>query len=542
VAATRPHARFGWVSVLVLLVALTQLVLQLWQIARGEAFRATALACDDTFYYLQTAWNLRHLGSVTFDGLHPTNGVQFLWFWVTAGLAYLVSTKAALLTVTLVVCAGLNALCCVPMLRLARRLNQPALAVLLALAWAFVTARFYLSGMENSLHAFILWCLVAELVAVLQRLTARPVRRPALERVTLLLVLLVWIRVDQALYAVVLGGLLGLLTLVRAGWSAARGTLVRSAVVAGLGAVILLAGFEAMGGTWLPVSALIKSGYLGWGTAAGQEALLRGLEQAFPLSVLAAWRLPAAWVAPLTAVLAALVTFVGLVVVHRGAAEGNAAARGFAVALVALVILAAVHTAYLAGLGDFAVYGRWYFSPLFVTGTLLTGLALHGVSGWVAARMPAWPVAQRVALGGAAALLALCAGLRQSWTFASDARYARSLAFARYELAQWVAQNVEPSARCAAWSAGVLGYYSERTVINLDGLVNGADYYATVLKGRERLTDYLRNENVRFVIDYVFTDEVRAATEAVTLARSYGGKAGQELEVRKLTPLALAAE
>jgi hypothetical protein len=542
VAAIRPLARFGWVSGLAVLVALTQLALQLWQVARGEAYRATALACDDTFYYLQTAWNFKQLGVVTFDGLHTTNGVQFLWFWVTAGLAYLVSTKTVLLTVTLVVCAGLNALCCVPMLRLARRLNQPTLAVLLALAWSFVTARFYLSGMENSLHAFVLWCLVAELVAVLQRLATCPVRRPALERVTLLLVLLVWIRVDQALYAVVLGGLLGLLTLVRGGWSATRGTLVRSAVAAGLGAVILLAGFEAMGGTRLPVSALIKSGYLGWGTAAGQEVLLRGLEQAFPLSVLAAWRLPTAWAAPVAAFLAAIVTFVGLVVAHRRAAGGAAAARGFTVALVTLVVLAAVHTAYLAGLGDFAVYGRWYFSPLFVTGTLLTGLALQGISGWFAVRMPAWPVAQRAALGGAVALLALCAGLRQSWTFASDARYARSLAFARYELAQWVAQNVEPSARCAAWSAGVLGYYSERPVINLDGLVNGADYYAAVLKGRERLTDYLRNENVRYVIDYEFTDDVRAVTEAVTLTRSYGGKTGQELEVRRLTPLAVAAE
>lgn len=53
----------------------------------------TLLTIDDTYYYLLTAWNLKAVGFATFDGINSTNGVQFLWFTLLAGLAYLVSTK-----------------------------------------------------------------------------------------------------------------------------------------------------------------------------------------------------------------------------------------------------------------------------------------------------------------------------------------------------------------------------------------------------------------------------------------------------------------
>ncbi len=56
------------------------------------------LTNDDTYYYLQTAWNARHLGFVTFDGINPTNGVQFLWFSILYGLTFLADDKSAFLS------------------------------------------------------------------------------------------------------------------------------------------------------------------------------------------------------------------------------------------------------------------------------------------------------------------------------------------------------------------------------------------------------------------------------------------------------------
>ena len=64
-----------------------QFVMPLILISQAGSARINAfLTNDDTYYYLQTAWNARHLGFVTFDGINATNGVQFLWFSILYGL------------------------------------------------------------------------------------------------------------------------------------------------------------------------------------------------------------------------------------------------------------------------------------------------------------------------------------------------------------------------------------------------------------------------------------------------------------------------
>ena len=66
-------------------------------IAGGAARTNAFLTNDDTYYYLQTAWNARHVGFVTFDAINPTNGVQFLWFSILYGLSFLTNDKSVLL-------------------------------------------------------------------------------------------------------------------------------------------------------------------------------------------------------------------------------------------------------------------------------------------------------------------------------------------------------------------------------------------------------------------------------------------------------------
>ncbi|MCS6861314.1 MAG: glycosyltransferase family 39 protein [Abditibacteriales bacterium] len=77
----------------------------------------------------------------------------------------------------------------------------------------------------------------------------------------------------------------------------------------------------------------------------------------------------------------------------------------------------------------------------------------------------------------------------------------------RYRLALWLKQHTEPDAIIAAWNAGVFGYFSERRVINLDGLVNN-DELLDALKSR-RLGDYLREKRVDYVVDYFLRDHTR---------------------------------
>lgn len=185
-------------------VALVQFGLQVNLLTRGVAYVASSLTIDDTFYYLQTAWNTKVLGFVTFDGLHSTNGVQFLWFVIIVLVAWLAQTKAALLLATLAVSFLLNALSYLIIWRIGVLLKQLPLALLLAGFWSLQSLpfRIYTMGMENSLHAFIFWCVLWQCLTFLLRV--RQQLKPNFLVLTVALILNAWARLDSALISGIL--------------------------------------------------------------------------------------------------------------------------------------------------------------------------------------------------------------------------------------------------------------------------------------------------------------------------------------------------
>lgn len=70
-----------------------------------------------------------------------------------------------------------------------------------------------------------------------------------------------------------------------------------------------------------------------------------------------------------------------------------------------------------------------------------------------------------------------------------------SLAFV--EAADWINTNIPQTARVGVFDAGIVGYFSKSTVINLDGLVNQEAYSA--LKNRELLS-YVSQAGISYVI------------------------------------------
>ena len=69
-----------------------------------------------------------------------------------------------------------------------------------------------------------------------------------------------------------------------------------------------------------------------------------------------------------------------------------------------------------------------------------------------------------------------------------------------YLAAIWAKENTPPSAVFATTDCGVFGYFSERSVIELDGLVNNFEYQNWLLE--RGLRDYLINKGVNYVRDY----------------------------------------
>jgi hypothetical protein len=69
-------------------------------------------------------------------------------------------------------------------------------------------------------------------------------------------------------------------------------------------------------------------------------------------------------------------------------------------------------------------------------------------------------------------------------------------------VAKWLAQSSPPETIFAAWNAGQLGFFSDRTFINLDGVINNVDFYQRVLQGSIPLTNYLSENGVDYIVDY----------------------------------------
>ena len=254
-------------GLLLLCLAIAQILLQVSLLTNGVEYVASSLTNDDSYYYLQTAWNAKGLGFVTFDGINRTNGVQLLWFWIVFLLSVVSRSKVDLLYASLGSCFVLNVLCYVAIWRLATLSRRPALAVLMGGLWAMLVASgTYWLALENSLHAFVFWCAVWQAAEFLDRLHRG--RKASVLPLTILLILNAWTRLDSAVFSVVIY-LVCAVALLRGRGSAGglrRGKAWQvgvSALVGGLGVTVALVAFKLMGGSPLPVSALIKLSWPG---------------------------------------------------------------------------------------------------------------------------------------------------------------------------------------------------------------------------------------------------------------------------------------
>lgn len=77
-----------------------------------------------------------------------------------------------------------------------------------------------------------------------------------------------------------------------------------------------------------------------------------------------------------------------------------------------------------------------------------------------------------------------------------------------YRAARWAAENLPPDARIGSFNSGIAAWYCPQTVINLDGVVNGAAYRA-ITAGR--IFDYVREERITHLIESPLSLRFRAA-------------------------------
>jgi hypothetical protein len=490
--ASSESSSSGWG---IALLAAIQIVAQLALISRGTDFAVTHLTIDDTFYYLQVAKNLWEHGFPSFDGTNPTNGLQLLWFWVVVILAGVFPGKIALLHATLIVCVLLNALGFALIWWTGRCLERPLWAVVAAACWLFLNSRFYLSGMENSLHALLCWCVVCLGAAIAARAPGHDLPGRLIWLMAGSLALLVWARVDSALLSVPLFAWLAWVVWQRRGsLSDAAKALALPAATCAVLALGLFWVNDWMGDTPLPITGRIRMQGYQWQPSTIISLLVEVFRGISPIFSSLPKKLPAA-----TAI-AGLAIFVAtpMALWPRQPAFRAALPRDYAGFLGVLVAGTLIHLAYLAGLGGLAVGAARYQSPEFITFICLLGFVVCGLIELARRRWGARVASVALIAFTVFSLAGFGERTVRLWRKPLDG----DLHYERPRLARWIGDNLPHDWRCAAWNAGELGYFAKQPFVNLDGLVNSRSYFERVLSGSTRMLDYLEEQSVDCVVDY----------------------------------------
>lgn len=481
---------------------------------------------DDSFYAFKIARNIAAGNGATFDGIHPTTGFQPLYVMLLVPAYALAGDNLVIpIYVALSLLAVFTALTAYVLYRICRRYVGWGASLAAALIWAFspIVTKQTANGLETALASFMI---AASVFYYLDRIRSRenpPARCFAM--LGILLGITVLSRIDGLLLALVM--LLDYLVLMRRAripaWRLARLSLIP------LGIAVLY-------GPWLAINvavcgsplqdsgsatrflSLAYAGYFGYGSGdmggVGPDAPFIRAHIAHAISTLK--------VIPPMHLIFRLIDRTGALL----GAPGGFRAAGNAIGLLVLggVFVAAfawrrdtskahrgeLHFLVLFSAALIASYATYvfgmffflrYFYPVYLIACVYLALFLQDIRDWHASRSSA---VKRAMIGAAAGYAALFVLFSFSQAFRTRAIYPF------YDIARWVNENTEKGERIGVFQCGMIGYLSDREIINLDGKVNREAFEA--MKGGT-IDRYLCDEGIDVVIDHVdilkiFFDEV----------------------------------
>jgi hypothetical protein len=447
------------------------------------------VVADDGFYYLQVARKLAETGKSTFDGIHPTNGYHPLWMLVSTLCARLVQDRELLLRIVLGVGFVLH----------------------LVSGWLLAKTVTLLTTERWGLIAGALWILNPLPLQLLMQ----GVESPAYF-LSLILVLYVYVTaVDPRLSsgrgllppraAVVFGASLGLAFLARteaalgiAVWLALLGFVLhrKGARRADIAKQLLLVGAPAalVASPWLVFSWMTVGGFsqdsgamkMLWAKA--EMAPMGTLERvssivdfmtkmwiSTPIGLQFSWR-----ASPFLAG-TVMLGLVLAVLAHRSAFQPL-----YRVTIGAAAAVLATGLTYGCFFGDPQV---WHLAQ---PGLVVFVLVVCWGFAFLRRRSrPRVPVDRIAAL----ALVAMAAfHLRAAYNMKARYPWQRDV----YTSQQRFDALMPPDERMGAFNSGIPGYFSARTVVNLDGLVN----HAAVVRWKDHdLDGLLRADRIRYIAD-----------------------------------------
>lgn len=443
---------------------------------------ALAARCyDDAYYYFTIARHAAAGHGFTFDGIHPTNGFQPLWLFLLIPVYRIFGSVSALYAVALLQSLLVCATSVLLFFTVRKRMGtEPAIVAALALFLQPEAAHVWTGGMESSL---LLLLLAAIWTATLSMEDEEPTTAKC-AFIGTLCALAFLARVEAILvFPLVLW------------WHRRRFLGNRKAMfVVSIPVAVTCASYFLWNvlafGVWLPVSGMVKTAICSTHSLSERVPFLLDFPWPGRWLVTRMFGVPYLLLAPprAYAVYAALCVAVAIVCwkFRRGCMEMvRRSGAGFP-------MLAALAMG-IADLGFVCWMEEWQRVAILLSVALLCG-AICSMHRKLA----------RVAL-----LLLLLLGVAHPIREFMRQERAESQTRYRIEAAMWLRNNTDPGTRVGSWNAGMLGYFSERPVVNLDGLVNDAAYFRNVVRGH-RLKEYLDSQNIGLIADQVCGSNPRA--------------------------------
>jgi 4-amino-4-deoxy-L-arabinose transferase-like glycosyltransferase len=444
---------------------------------------------EDYFYYLRVAHNIVEGNGVTADVSAPTNGFHPLWMLICTASIALVGPLYSIYVV-LTVAALLHAAQAALIYRIVATMASATAGHMAALLWigSYRVIACNLCGLETPIAVFMLLLSARHLL----RDDAEIDTRWSLQ-LGALLGLSAWARMDLLLWiGFVLGGVLVLyptLSLRERLMHALRG---------GITALVVLLPWViwsySHSGTPLPNSGKALSV---WGFKGMQAKLslsenlgiLRGqlFDGAYWFSDTA--NLLGLW--PIVQPSNSKISFLLIAVLLVSLAYLLYATRNERFARVRC-LLAAFAWAIFSYYALRAVLGVRYLMPFSALTVVLFASLL---ALWLRDR----PGPRKVAVAAYAALLLSCgAASIQAWQQRQGAAHTHSGHRALLDMARWASTNLPEGAVMGGWNSGIMSYFSERVVVNLDGVIN--DEAISALQQRD-LSTYIAKRGITYLVD-----------------------------------------
>lgn len=143
----------------------------------------------------------------------------------------------------------------------------------------------------------------------------------------------------------------------------------------------------------------------------------------------------------------------------------------------------------------------WYFAPFLLIFAILLGSRYHRLCKKQENFVCRYWLPRKIAVISLLIGLGIGIGL---WTSLPWGYYPAQPA--GYKIAKWLLNNTHPNERIGAWNSGIIGYFSDRHVINLDGVVNN------------ELLQYVHSHDIGFfnlnlIKEYVYSKQINYLTD-----------------------------